>query len=68
MDGDKPDLMIINMQKLFAVTPGFLGAKHFSNKKSVAIYFDKEYNLEKAIEFDNKTNNLSVSWFTVANL
>ena len=67
INGDKPEMMIINMQKLFAVTPGFLGAKHFSNKKSIAIYFDKEYNLKKAIEFDNKTNKLSVSCFTVAN-
>src|ERR1043165_4426187 len=67
INGDKPEMMIINMQKLFAVTPGFLGAKHFSNKKSIAIYFDKEYNLKKAIEFDNKTNKLSVPCFTVAN-
>jgi len=67
VDGDKPDSKIICMQKLFAVTPGFLGAKHFSNKKSIAIYFDKEYNLEKAIEFDTKTNKLTTPRFTVAN-
>ena len=68
VNGDKSDLKIICMQKPFAITPGFLGAKHFSNKKFVAIYFDKKYNLKKAIEFDTKTNKLTTSHFTVANL
>ncbi len=67
VDGDRPDRKILNMQKIFAAALGFLGAKHFPQKKEIAIFFDHEYNLTKAIEKDTTTNKLDASRFLVAN-
>jgi hypothetical protein len=67
IDGNRPDLQIVNLQKLFTALPGFLGAKSFYAKKELAIYFDNEYNLEKAIEHDAKKHNISSPRFAIAN-
>ena len=44
-----------------------MGTKSFYAKKELVIYFDNEYNLEKAIEHDAKKHNVSSSRFFVTN-
>ncbi len=67
IDGDTPDKKIVTLQKIFTVTAGFLGAKHFPGKKVLAVYFDHEYSLGKAINWDKETHKLSEPRFTIAN-
>ena len=65
--GNRVNQQIINLQKDFATLTGFLDIKAFIAKKELAIYFDKEYHLKKAIEFDITKNKVITSCFVIAN-
>ena len=64
---NRVDQQIINLQKEFAAQTDFLGVKVFTAKKELAIYFDKEYHLEKVIEYNMTKNEVSTSCFVIAN-
>ena len=40
---------MVKLEHLLAASDGFLGVKHFRNRKQISIYFATEYDLDKAI-------------------